>query len=127
VTAPLRRLVDRFGLAVCAAISAGEEIPGWAREALPGIPEIMRTSDQLANAVNRACVDATEAAVLRGRVGQDFDAVVVERNDKAAEIQLLEPAVVANAQGPGDIGDEVKARLTTADVATSTVRFQLQP
>jgi exoribonuclease R len=127
VTAPLRRLVDRFGLAVCAAISAGEEIPGWAREALPGIPEVMRTSDHLANAVNRACVDATEAAVLRGRVGQDFEAVVVERNDKGAEVQLLEPAVVANAQGPGDIGDEVKARLTTADVATSTVRFQLQP
>ena len=35
VTAPLRRLVDRFGLAICEALSAGAEVPGWAREALP--------------------------------------------------------------------------------------------
>ena len=126
VTAPLRRLVDRFGLAVCAAVSAGEEVPGWAREALPGLPDIMKASGQLGNAVNRACVDATEAAVLRGRIGQDFDAVVVERTDKGAEVQLLEPAVVADAQGPGAIGSAVTARLTKADVATSTVRFQLR-
>ncbi len=126
VTAPLRRLVDRFGLAVCAAVSAGEEVPAWAREALPGIPEVMKSSDQLANAVNRACVDATEAAVLRGRIGQDFDAVVVERTDKGAEVQLLDPAVVADAQGPGDVGSQVRARLRSADVATSTVRFQLR-
>ena len=126
VTAPLRRLVDRFGLAVCAAICAGEEIPAWAREALPGIPEVMRSSDQLASAVNRGCVDATEAAVLRERVGEDFDAVVVDRSDKGAEVQLLEPAVVAKAQGPGDLGAQVRARLRTADIATSTVRFQLR-
>ncbi len=41
VTAPLRRLVDRFGLVVCEAISAGQPIPAWAREALPSLPQIM--------------------------------------------------------------------------------------
>lgn len=126
VTAPLRRLVDRFALAICTAICAGEEIPAWAREALPDLPDIMRETDRLASGVNRACVDATEAAVLRGRVGEDFDAVVVDRSDRGAEIQLLHPAVVARAQGPGDVGDRVRARLTEAEIATSTVRFQLQ-
>jgi exoribonuclease R len=123
VTAPLRRLVDRFGLAICAAISAGEEVPAWARDALPSLPDIMKRSDQLANAVNRACVDATEAAVLTSRVGDEFDAVVVDRSDKGATIQVLDPAVVAKADGPGEPGDEIRARLTEADVASSTVRF----
>lgn len=130
VTAPLRRLVDRFGLALCAAISAGEEVPTWVREALPTLPEIMRTTDSLANAVNRSCVDATEAAVLERRVGEDFDAVVVERNERrkgSALIQLIEPAVVAGATGPGEPGTQVRARLTEAEIATSTVRFTLTP
>ncbi|MEO8263695.1 MAG: RNB domain-containing ribonuclease, partial [Pseudolysinimonas sp.] len=35
VTAPLRRLVDRFGLAICEAHSAGTPVPEWARAALP--------------------------------------------------------------------------------------------
>ena len=29
VTAPLRRLVDRFGTEVCLAICAGVPVPGW--------------------------------------------------------------------------------------------------
>ena len=29
VTAPLRRLVDRYGLEVCAALCAGEQVPAW--------------------------------------------------------------------------------------------------
>ncbi|MFP3590130.1 hypothetical protein SCB29_41955, partial [Paraburkholderia sp. SIMBA_055] len=40
-TAPLRRLVDRFVLAICEAEANGTEIPGWAREALPQLPKIM--------------------------------------------------------------------------------------
>ncbi len=133
VTAPLRRLVDRFGLALCAAISAGEPVPGWARDALQELPEIMKRSDQAANGVNRACVDATEAAVLAPRVGESFDAVIVDRSPRGkgggpgglATIQLLDPAVVARAQGPGQPGQRVRAELLEAQVATSTVRFAL--
>lgn len=125
VTAPLRRLVDRFGLAVCESISSGEEIPAWVRDALPGLPDIMRRTDTLANAVNRACVDATEAAALRHRIGERFEAVIVDRSDRGVTIQLIEPAVVALADGPGEVGDEVRAELITAEVATSTVRFAL--
>ena len=35
VTAPLRRLVDRFGTEVCLAVTAGAELPEWLRAALP--------------------------------------------------------------------------------------------
>jgi len=126
VTAPLRRLVDRFGLAVCAAIASGTEIPAWAREALPSLPDIMKRTDSLANTVQRQCTDATEAAVLSSRVGEDFAAVIVEQNGKGDLLQILDPAVVAPAQGPGQPGDAVTARLTKADLATSTVQFQVQ-
>ena len=125
VTAPLRRLVDRFGLAACASISAGEEIPDWVREALPTLPEIMKRTDQLAGAVNRACVDATEAAILAPRLGETFAAVVVDHTDKGTTLQLLDPAVVAAADGAAEPGAEVRATLTTADVATSKVRFAI--
>ena len=40
-TAPLRRLVDRFVLVICEALSNGTEVPAWAREALPSLPAIM--------------------------------------------------------------------------------------
>ncbi|CCH78319.1 putative ribonuclease R [Nostocoides japonicum T1-X7] len=126
VTAPLRRLVDRFGLAVCEAVCRGADVPSWAREALPGLPAVMRSSDGLASNVERSCTDATEAAVLAPHLGADFAAVMVERTDKGAVLQLLDPAVVARAEGPGEAGDDVTARLTKADVATSSVAFQIQ-
>ena len=38
VTAPLRRLVDRFGTEVCLALAAGRELPEPLRTALPTLP-----------------------------------------------------------------------------------------
>ena len=35
VTAPLRRLVDRYGLEICAALCAGDEVPQWVVDGLP--------------------------------------------------------------------------------------------
>jgi exoribonuclease R len=126
VTAPLRRLVDRFGLAICEAVSAGSGVPGWAREALPSLPEIMAASDKIANGVERACADAVEAAALEDRVGEVFDAMVVEQREGGrAVVQVEEPAVLANATGDHDLGTRVKVRLTEASISTSTVRFEI--
>ena len=36
VTAPLRRLVDRYGLEICAALCAGERVPKWVLDGLAG-------------------------------------------------------------------------------------------
>lgn len=126
VTAPLRRLVDRFGLAICEALSAGEEVPQWAREALPSLPEIMAASDKVANGVERACADAVEAAALEDRVGEVFDAMVVDKREKGgAVVQIQDPAVLANAEGQNQLGTWVKVKLTEATVATGTVRFEI--
>ena len=70
VTAPLRRLVDRFGREVCLAVTAGADVPEWLRAALPTLPETMAASDAVAGAVTRACVDRTEAALLAAGSGR---------------------------------------------------------
>lgn len=128
VTAPLRRLVDRFGLAVAEAICAGQPIPQWARAGLPALPEIMARTSRIASGVERACTDAVEAAGLAQYVGATFEAVVVDQGRQGTwQLQLTDPAVVANA-GAGvavQIGDIVDARLVEAEVATGVVRFQI--
>nr|MDQ3357621.1 RNB domain-containing ribonuclease [Actinomycetota bacterium] len=126
VTAPLRRLVDRFTLVVCEALSSGRDVPDWAREALPMLPEIMATSDRQARAVERACADAVEAAVLQHRVGEVFDAVVVDEAGKGdLMVQVTEPAVSALAEGKADLGDRVRVELVEADVVNHVVRFSI--
>ena len=45
-TAPLRRLVDRYVGAVCLALCAGEDVPGWTLKALPRLPEEMAAADR---------------------------------------------------------------------------------
>lgn len=125
-TAPLRRLVDRYSLAVCAALAAGTEPPTWARDGLAELPAIMAETGRRAAAVDRACTDAVEAAVLAHRVGETFDAVVVDTVRGGVEIQVTEPAVTARADGVAHPGDTVRATLTEADATTGRVRFRLR-
>nr|WP_270887927.1 RNB domain-containing ribonuclease [Pedococcus sp. 5OH_020] len=126
VTAPLRRLVDRFGLALCEAVSTGTPVPGWVREALPSLPEIMAASDKVAGGVERGCADAVEAAALEDRVGEVFDAMVVDKRENGrALVQLQDPAVLANAEGESELGTSVRVELVEATVSTGTVRFRV--
>lgn len=125
VTAPLRRLVDRFGLVVCEATSQGQDVPGWVREALPTLPDIMLSTDQKASQVDHACTDAVEAAILAHRVGETFSAYVVDTDEKGVTVQLVDLAVTAKATGQATEGDQVQVKLTEADIATHTVKFEL--
>lgn len=127
VTAPLRRLVDRFGLIVCEALASGQEVPAWVREALPTLPEVMASSDRIANGVDRACTDAVEAAELQAYVGEELDAVVVDGNDKSVVVQLTELGVVAKATGVAAPGASVRVRVEAAEIAAGTITLTLLP
>jgi exoribonuclease R len=125
VTAPLRRLVDRYASEVCLALHAGAQVPDWARGALPTLPDEMSRADRLAHEVDRAVVDATEAWLLRDRVGDVFDAVVLDAEERSGTILLDDPAVRARCDGAAlPIGERIRARLVVADVAQREVRFQ---
>jgi len=125
VTAPLRRLVDRFGLIVCESICRDTPVPNWVRHALPTLPEIMTASERLANTMERACTDAVEAAAMQHRVGETFRASVVDITNSGGLVQLSEPAILAHADGVSAAGAEAMVELVEADVATRSVRFQV--
>ena len=128
VTAPLRRLVDRYASEVCLAVGAGEPVPEWASTQLPHLPELMQTADTLAHTVDRAVVDMTEAWLLHDRVGQTFAATVIDADPHAATIMLDEPPVRARCSGDElEAGTHVVARLDVADVASRQVRFSAVP
>lgn len=98
VTAPLRRLADRFGTDACLALSAGEAVDPGTREALPLLPDLMETSDHRASAVDRAATDQVEAWSVKP--GQQFRAVVMRSDDKQATVMLHQPAIVATCEAP---------------------------
>ncbi len=131
VTAPLRRLVDRYAGEVCVALSAGQPVPEWVLAELEALPATMRESTRRANAYERAVLDLVEAAVLRDRVGEDFAAMLVDVDDRRptrGDVVLREPAVEAPVVGeaPLPLGTDVVVRLTEADPVGRRVEFALQ-
>ncbi|MGW2343823.1 RNB domain-containing ribonuclease [Streptomyces sp. NPDC001661] len=128
-TAPLRRLVDRYASELCLAACAGRGVPEWVLAALDELPKEMAEGTRRANTVERECVDIVEAALLRHRVGDVFDAVVVDVKDRepaAGTVQLTEPAVVARIEGGASalpLGERLRVRLTQADPGSAKVLF----
>lgn len=130
VTAPLRRLVDRYALEVCVALSAGEPVPGWVREALPGLPDTMRESGRRASQYESAVLNLCEALLLADDVGDKFDGVVVEteeKDDTRGEVTIQEPAIEAAVRGDTSlpVGQDVVVELAVADPQTRRVEFRL--
>ncbi|MDQ0619650.1 RNB domain-containing ribonuclease [Arthrobacter globiformis] len=154
-TAPLRRLVDRFVLVICEALSNNRPVPAWAREALPSLPEIMAYSDQLAGRMERLALDTVEAALLINHIGQEFDAVVISGSKPAKNgngngagsgngngngkvngkgtngsgpsgvVQIAEPAVTARCAGEMEPGTRVRVRLVSSDIASREIHLEL--
>ncbi|MEV0524925.1 RNB domain-containing ribonuclease [Streptomyces sp. NPDC050439] len=130
-TAPLRRLVDRYASELCLAATAGDEPPEWVLAALPELPKEMADGTRRANTVERECVDLVEAALLKDRVGELFDGVVVdvqEREPTVGTVQLTDPAIVARIEGgtgglPLPLGERLRVRLTQADPGAAKVQF----
>ncbi|MDO8150393.1 RNB domain-containing ribonuclease [Isoptericola sp. b408] len=131
VTAPLRRLADRYATEVCLAQSAGRDVPGWVLEALPHLPGTMGAATAREAAFERSCIDIVEAALLAPRVGRRFEAVVVDdggepRPDglRRGEVMLRDPAVRARVQGTElPLGERIKVTLAEASVADRRVLF----
>lgn len=130
VTAPLRRLVDRYAGEICVALCAGTDVPDWVIAAMAELPETMSESGRRANQYENAIVDLCEAELLKERVGETFSAVVVELDDKdkaKGDVTIEDPAIEARVSGDADLplGEEVTVELVEADPATRTVVFRL--
>jgi VacB/RNase II family 3'-5' exoribonuclease len=130
VTAPLRRLVDRYAGEVCVALCAGTEVPDWVVAAMHDLPDTMTSSGRRANQYENAVVDLCEAELLHDRVGQSFPAVVVdldEKDKKKGDITIQDPAIEASVTGsePLPLGEEVQVELVQADPKSRSVEFRL--
>lgn len=128
VTAPLRRLVDRFGLEVCVAASTGRAVPGWVREALPDIPEVMAQTGRRVGQFEAQCLNLIEAAVLTGREGTVFDGVIVDArpDDGRGDVVLTEAGIQGRIDGDDlPVGRDVRVRLVEAVIEERRVRFEL--
>ena len=132
VTAPLRRLVDRFATEICLALTAGTEIPEWVRGAMGALPEIMNSTSRTASAVDRACVDLAEAVALEEFVGVPLAVYVLrsstepktpEAKERPGEVFLAQPPVFASCTGPVSEGTTATVYVAVADRESRRVEF----
>jgi exoribonuclease R len=126
VTAPLRRLADRYANECCLAATLGTSLPAWVHDALPRLAEAMKAADRRASGLDRAVVDLVEASLLAGREGETFAGVVidVDSDRPRGTVQLSDPAVRGRIDGADlPLGEAVQVRLVEADPATRQVRF----
>ncbi len=128
VTAPLRRLVDRYASEVCLAVCAGEPVPEWVTAALPQLPKEMESSNRKASAYERGIVNMVETFMLSPHVGQEFTGTVVEVDEAGEKGRFIirKPAVEAGIKGSNlPFGQEIQVRLVEADTESGQSRFEL--
>lgn len=125
VTAPLRRLADRFGTEVCLAVSGGEPVPDWVRAALPDVVEAMSAGGRRASTADRGAVDLVEVWTMQRRREETFAAVVVESDDDGADVILTDPPIEARCTGSG-LADAsiVEVRVARIDVSERRVVYE---
>jgi exoribonuclease R len=124
VTAPLRRLADRYVVEAMLAIANGRPVPDEVTAAFGGLPSAMAKGEQRANGVERAVIELAEAVLLSESIGSVFDAVVVDEDRRGAVVQLIEPAVLARVAANGvEPGDAVRVKLFAVDPVARTIDF----
>jgi exoribonuclease R len=130
VTAPLRRLGDRYAGEICVALCAGTEVPDWVLSRLHDVPGVMKDAGRRAAQYEAAVLDLVEAGILHERVGETFEGVVVDVDDHdetRGTLTVQEPAVEARVTSSHAVplGTEVQVTLTQADLASRSVVFTL--
>lgn len=132
VTAPLRRLVDRYGLEICLAATAGTDVPDWVRDGLETLPETMAEAGRRTSQYERECVNLVESVLLAARVGESFPGVVVdiaqprkgEGKPTRGTVVVAEPAVRGTVEGEDlPLGEATTVTLTQADPDERRVTF----
>lgn len=124
-TAPLRRLADRYVLQAALAVANGQAVPAAVVEAFTRLPEAMARADANAGRIDRAVKDLAETALLAGREGEVFAAVVTDNGESGARIQLCDLAVVARMQAADAVpGDPIRVRLRSADPVRRQLAFE---
>ena len=112
---------------VCLAICAGTEVPAWARDALPALPDrdgAGRRAREAARAHGRGCRRPPCSRRWSVRVRRARDRPVEAGQ---GEVALRRPAVIGPCDDVHELGARVRVRLEEADVAKHAIRFATVP
>jgi exoribonuclease R len=116
VTAPLRRLGDRYATEVCLALEAGDPPPTWSTERLGDLPAALQKAGGRESGASRAAVDLVEALVLRPLVGRELEVSVVAADDEGSTVVCRDPAIEVRMPGRRlDLGEQIAVRIQAAD------------
>jgi exoribonuclease R len=128
VTAPLRRLADRYAGEVCIAMCEDQPVPDWVLWKLDGLAEEMAAAERRAKKYERAIIDLVEVFLLQARVGEEFTGTVIDVDPERhrGTVMIAEPAVAAKVSGSHlPLGEQVRVRLVSAEFSAGAVAFEL--
>ncbi len=125
-TAPLRRLADRYVNEAALALASEREVPGWVAESFALLPQVMNRAETRAAQVESAVVELAEAVTLECRLGDRFEARVIDIDYRGAKAQLCSEAVVTRLPVDGlELGQRVMLDLAEVDPARQLARFAI--
>jgi exoribonuclease R len=127
VTAPLRRLADRFANEIVLAHCSGAKPPAWAEARLPELVTTMDESSTREARIEHAVIDAVECAVLAGHVGERFGATVIDENEHGVIVQIAKPAVVAALAAHEPLGTQIDVMVQAVDPVARRVELAQLP
>jgi exoribonuclease R len=124
-TAPLRRLADRYVVEAALAVANGDAVPDHVGAAFSELPRVMAQADERGNRVDNAVNNLAEAVFLASRIGELFDAVIVDEDRHGPVMQIADPAILARVHAARvNPGDEIRVRAVAADIEARTIEFQ---
>ena len=125
-TAPNRRYADLVTQRLLKATAAGATSP-YSETELGAIAAHCTEREDAARKVERLMHKVAAASLLKRRIGEMFDGIVTGLRPKAPTCGLLkfpaEGRVVRGTQGI-DVGDTVRVRLASVDVANGFIDFE---
>jgi exoribonuclease-2 len=125
-TAPNRRYVDLVTQRLLKATLADAPVP-YSNAQLEAIAERCNERDRAAKKVERRMRKTAAAALMAGRIGDTFDAIVTGVAAKGTFVRLLAPPVegrVVRGEQGLDVGDQARVRLLATDFAKGFIDFE---
>ena len=125
-TAPNRRYSDLLTQRLLKAAIAGERSP-YSAEELTVLAAHCSRVENIAEKVERQVGKSAAALLLQSRIGEEFEALVTGAAAKGTWVRLLNVPVEGKLTGGFegvDVGDRVRARLISVDVALGHLDFE---
>jgi VacB/RNase II family 3'-5' exoribonuclease len=125
-TAPNRRYADLVTQRLVKASLAGAP-PPYANAELEAITERCNERDRAAKKVERRMRKTAAVALMAGRIGESFEAIVTGAAAKGTFVRLIAPPVegrVVRGEAGLDVGDQTRVRLIATDYEKGFIDFE---